>query len=105
MISGETAGAMELWERVWNADRKPQILAALILCQTVESPTTHAPDDSMEPAASRAFIAWYQRLVAMGVNQVVHRLNEQTDKLSRALPTAAQMLEAALAEVAAAEIS
>jgi glycosyltransferase involved in cell wall biosynthesis/FMN phosphatase YigB (HAD superfamily) len=105
MLGGDTAAAMELWERVWNAGRKPQFLAALILCQAVESPTTHAPDDAMEPAASRAFIAWYQRLVAMRVNQVVHRLNEQTDKLSRALPTAAKMLEAALAEAAAAEIS
>jgi tetratricopeptide (TPR) repeat protein len=98
MLGGDTAAAMEFWERAWNSERQPRFLAALILCQTVESPTTHAPDDAMEPATSRAFIAWYQRLIAMRVQIVIGRINEQTDKLSRALPTAATMIEKALAE-------
>ncbi len=98
MLGGDTAAALEFWERVWNAEHQPRALAALILCQTVETPTTHAPDDAMEPASSRAFIAWYQRLIAMRGQTVIVRINEQTDKLSRALPTAAKMIETALAE-------
>ncbi|HEY5234454.1 MAG TPA: glycosyltransferase [Verrucomicrobiae bacterium] len=98
MLGGDTAAAMEFWERVWNAEHQPRALAALILCQTVEMPTTAAPDDAMEPAASRAFIAWYQRLIAMRGQSVIGRINERTDKLSRALPTAAKMIEKALAE-------
>ena len=102
MLSGDTVAAMELWERVWNADRKPQFLAALILCETIDAQTTHAPDDGAdESATSRAFIEWYKKLIALRVKTVVSRVNEQTEKLSRALPTAARMIEAALAETRA----
>ena len=99
MLSGDTAPAAELWEKVWNTGRQSRALAALILCQAIESQTTYAPDEGPEEAAvSRAFIAWYQRLIAMRAKTVTTRLNEQIDKLSRALPTAAKMLEKALAE-------
>jgi glycosyltransferase involved in cell wall biosynthesis/tetratricopeptide (TPR) repeat protein len=102
MLSGDTLAAMELWEAVWNADRKPQFLAALILCETIEAQTTHAPDEGGdESATSRAFIEWYKKLIALRVKTVVSRVNEQTEKLSRALPTAARMIEAALAETRA----
>jgi tetratricopeptide (TPR) repeat protein len=99
MLNGDTAVAVELWERLWNTNRQPRALAALILCQAIELPTTHAPEEgSDELAASRAFIAWYQRLIAMRSKTVINRVNEQTDKLSRALPSAARMIEKALAE-------
>jgi len=74
----------------------------LILCETLESPTTHAPDEGAdEVAASRAFIEWYQKLITLQSPALAARLNEQLEKLSRALPTAAQMLEAALQETEA----
>ena len=77
----------------------------MILCEAVESPTTHAPDEGAdELAASRAFIEWYQKLLAVRSASLTARVNEQLDKLSRALPTAAQMLEAALTETEAAEV-
>lgn len=99
LLSGDTPAAAVFWERIWNSGRQPRALAALILCQTIESQTTHAPDEGPEEAAvSRAFIAWYQRLIVMRAKTVISRLNEQTDKLSRALPTAARMIEKALAE-------
>lgn len=99
LLRGDTAGAVEMWERAWNTERNPRSLAGLILCQTIELPTTHAPDEGLdEIAASRAFIVWYQRLITMRAKTVVNRLNEQTDKLSRALPTAAGMIEKALVE-------
>lgn len=99
ILSGDVVAAGELWERIWNTGRQPRALAALILCETIESGATHAPDEGQEEAlVSRAFIAWYQRLITMRTKTVVSRINEQTDKLSRALPTAARMIEKALAE-------
>ena len=99
LLNGDTAAALELWEKIWNRDRSARTLAALILCEAVEAPTTHAPDEGAdELAASRAFIAWYQKLIALRSRALTARLNEQLEKLSRALPTAAQMLESALTE-------
>ena len=99
MLNGDTAAAIELWERLWNTERQPRSLAALILCQAIELPTTHAAEEGPdELAASRALITWYQRLIAMRSKNVVSRLHEQMDKLSRALPTAAKRIEKALTE-------
>jgi len=75
------------------------VLGALILCETVESLTTHAPSEGQgEMAVSRAFIEWYRKLMAVKAHQTIVRLNEQTDKLARALPGASRLLEAAMAE-------
>jgi glycosyltransferase involved in cell wall biosynthesis/predicted HAD superfamily hydrolase/Tfp pilus assembly protein PilF len=99
LLTGDTAAALEFWEKIWNRDRSTRALAALILCETVETPTTHAPDEGAdEQAASRAFIEWYQKLIAMRSQALAARVNEQLEKLARALPTAAQMLESALTE-------
>jgi tetratricopeptide (TPR) repeat protein len=99
LIAGKTNDALESWLALQEKESAPRTLAALILCQTVESPTTHAPEDGPEESAtSRAFIEWYQRLITMRANGVVEKINGQLDKLSRALPSAALMLENALAE-------
>jgi glycosyltransferase involved in cell wall biosynthesis/predicted O-methyltransferase YrrM/cyclopropane fatty-acyl-phospholipid synthase-like methyltransferase/Tfp pilus assembly protein PilF len=98
MLNGDTAAALGLWERLWSAEPQPRALAALILCETIESQTPHVPHEPDEKATSRAFIAWYQRLLAMRAKAVTTKLNERNDKLSRALPTAAGMIEKALAE-------
>jgi glycosyltransferase involved in cell wall biosynthesis/predicted HAD superfamily hydrolase/tetratricopeptide (TPR) repeat protein len=98
MLSEDTAGALALWQQVWNQAPQPVVMAALILCETVETPTTHMPDEGQgEVVVSRAFIRWYQKLLPVKAHRTITRLNEQTDKLSRALPEAARMLEAALA--------
>jgi hypothetical protein len=71
----------------------------LILCETLESASQHAPDKIVdEPTTSRAFIKWYQRLIAMRAHPVIQRVNARLDDLSRTLPTAANMLQKALAE-------
>lgn len=102
MLNGDTAAAGELWERIWNTDKQPRSLAALILCQAIESQTTHASEEGPdEISTSQAFIAWYQRLIAMRAKTVIARINEQTDKLSRALPTATRMIEKALGKTPA----
>ncbi|HTR40267.1 MAG TPA: glycosyltransferase [Pseudomonadales bacterium] len=98
MLSGDAASARGLWENLWSAEPQPRTLAALILCEINESQTLHVPHEPDEKATSREFIAWYQRLAAMQAKTVIARLNERTDKLSQALPTAARMLEKALSE-------
>jgi hypothetical protein len=99
MLTGDTATAAPMWERLWDSERQPTILAALILCETAESHARHAPGRIVdEPATSRAFIKWYQRLIAMRAYPVVQRLNERLEDLSHTLPTASAMLQKALAE-------
>lgn len=100
MLSEDTTAAAELWERTWNGEPKPATLAALILCEMVELPTTHAPQDAQEEAAaSREFIVWYRKLLAVKAQKTIVRLNEQVEKLSRALPGAAKIIEATMAEM------
>jgi glycosyltransferase involved in cell wall biosynthesis/predicted Zn-dependent protease len=99
MLTDDTAAAVGLWEHVWNREPQRKFLAALILCEVVEAPTTQAPEDAAdELATSREFIAWYQKLIASHAQTTIGKINEAADKLSRTLPTAAKILEAALAE-------
>src|SRR5208282_5760633 len=96
VLSGETAAARDLWERIWTTGQQPRALAALILCELMDGQTTTAPEEANESAVSSAFIAWYQRLITMRAKSVIESVNEQLDKLSRALPTAAGKIEKAL---------
>jgi tetratricopeptide (TPR) repeat protein len=99
LLSEDLAGALPLWEQTWNLAPQPVALAALILCELLETPTTHAPAEGPgEVAASRAFIQWYRKLMSVKGQKTIVRVNDQTEKLGRALPGAARMLEAAMAE-------
>jgi glycosyltransferase involved in cell wall biosynthesis/predicted Zn-dependent protease len=106
MLSEDVPAALEIWERVWNLAPMPAVLAALIFCEALESPTTHAPqDDQEEIATSRAFIGWYRKMLAVSAQPTILRLNGQMDKLVRALPGAAKILEAAFAEASQANVA
>ncbi|HEX4343224.1 MAG TPA: glycosyltransferase [Verrucomicrobiae bacterium] len=99
MLSNDTAGALPLWQRVWNAEAKPQVFAAVILCHMIESSTVVTlQNESQEAATSRAFIQWYQKLLAFRAVPTAVRLNDQIEKLGTTLPTAAKILGAAMAE-------
>ena len=99
LLGGDMKMAAELWERLWNSERQPVILAALILCETLAAQVRHAPDRIVdEPATSRAFIKWYQKLIAMRAHKIVMQINDRLDEFSQTLPTAVGMLEKALAE-------
>jgi glycosyltransferase involved in cell wall biosynthesis/Tfp pilus assembly protein PilF len=135
MLSGDTASARELWERVCSTISTPsprpsgvrgtefennlpphpnpllllggegaRALAALILCELIESDSTSNPNESQEPATSREFLAWYQKLIAMNAQKLIEEINERIGKLSRALPTAAGILEKALIEAVQGEL-
>lgn len=99
MLSEDTAGARGLWEKLWNAERKPQALAALVLCELAEETSAHKPNDNKdEIAASRAFIEWYQRLMTMRAHKTVTHLMGRVSALNESLPTAAKVLGAAMAQ-------
>jgi len=55
-------------------------------------------DEAQELATSRAFIQWYQKLLAYRAGETMTGVNAQISKLGNALPTAAKILEAAMAE-------
>jgi hypothetical protein len=60
-LSEQAVGALELRQQFEDQTSKPAVLAALILYETVELPTTHALQEGRGVAiASRAFIAWYR---------------------------------------------
>jgi tetratricopeptide (TPR) repeat protein len=100
MLSEDTAGARGLWEKLWNSERKPQVLAALILCETAAGAITHKPDDNKdEIAASRAYVEWYRKLLAVRAQKTVARLMEHTNAVNESLPSAAKIVGAAIAEV------
>jgi glycosyltransferase involved in cell wall biosynthesis/Tfp pilus assembly protein PilF len=99
MLSEDAAGARNLWEKLWQNEREPQALAALILCEAVAGSITQRPEDTKdEIAASRAFIEWYRKLFAVRAQKTLTRLMEQMNALNGALPSAAKILGAAMAE-------
>jgi len=101
MLNGDAAAAAEIWEKIWRSEPDARPLAALVLCETISAQTTHAPKTGEdELATSRAFIAWYQKLITVQAHAMTNQINGQLEKLSRVLPAAAQMLQAALAEAA-----
>jgi tetratricopeptide (TPR) repeat protein len=99
LLRQEIDTARPLWEKSCNGVRPPRALAAYILCSaagSVQVPLTQSAAE--ENATSRAFVEWYQRLISAGASETVIRLNSRVDALRESLPTAAQLLDSALAE-------
>ena len=102
LLTGKTGEARPLWQTVWKKDALPRSAAALILCSLCNDEPVFAPGTpAEEEQTSRVFIGWYQRLVGAGAQSVVLKLNQELEKLSAALPSAAKMLRDAFAEAAA----
>jgi len=100
MLRGETVEALPLWQRACNGERPPSALAAVILCSAAgEARAVPATRDAAEEmAVSRAFLEWYKRLIQAGANQTILRLNARTEVFRGSLPTAAGLLDSAIAE-------
>jgi tetratricopeptide (TPR) repeat protein len=99
MLNSNAPEAAQLWEKLWHSEPEPRTLAALILCEIASGQTPHMPTrDGGEQGTSLAFIHWYQKLIAAQAKPLVEKINGQLVPLARPLPTAAQMLESALAE-------
>ncbi len=99
LLSGQVQGARELWAELCGKEREPRSQAALILCDLIEGQPLHLPETEAEAAgASRAFIQWYQKCLTTPARKLVPQINERLEDLHTALPSAASMIQAALAE-------
>ncbi len=99
MLNSDPFTAMPLWENIWSSEHEPRTLAALILCEIAAGRHAHAPNPGPdEQATSRAFVEWYQRLIAMRSKTLIEMVNGRLDRLALTLPSAAQMLQTALSE-------
>jgi len=102
LLAGRIVDAAPVWERLWRSEPQPRSQAALILCELLADKPLPAPSSSeAENATSLALIEWYQKFIAARAGTVMSEINQRLAALSRTLPTAAQMLEAALSEVVA----
>ncbi len=98
-LSAEPAAALALWETLWRSEPQPRTLAALILCAITGEPASATPQpNGDEQATSVAFIEWYQKLIALRVTPLIERINSRLEPLALVLPSAARMLQSALAE-------
>ncbi|HLH52263.1 MAG TPA: glycosyltransferase [Verrucomicrobiae bacterium] len=99
LLTRHIAQAAELWQAVAKETLQPRAEAAWLICELVQD----RPLGSFEPeqqfgSISREFIAWYQRCLVMGGQEIVGCLNGRINALRCVLPAAADMLEAALSE-------
>jgi GT2 family glycosyltransferase/glycosyltransferase involved in cell wall biosynthesis len=99
MLNSRPAEALPIWEKIWSSEHEPGALGALVLCETAVGRSAHAPNEGAdEQATSRAFVEWYQKLLVARSMVLIQKINGSLEPLSRALPTAAQMLQNALSE-------
>ena len=102
LLNRQPSGALPLWEKIWSSEHEPRTLAAVILCEVATDQPAHAPNvGEDERATSLAFVEWYQKLIAARAKPLLEEINARVDALSQTLPTAAEMLQAALTEAAA----
>jgi glycosyltransferase involved in cell wall biosynthesis/Tfp pilus assembly protein PilF len=100
LLNQQTSRASQLWKSLCNQQPQPPASAAFILCELIEdSPLTFSePQECDLGPISRALINWYQRCLAMRAQTIVQRVNERLHVLRSILPSAADMIEAALVE-------
>ena len=98
MLNNQSAEAAQWWAKLWSSEPQPRTLAALVLCEVIEGVTLHSTKGgSDEQATSVAFVQWYQKMIAVRATGPLEKVNQRIKELSATLPTAASMLEVALA--------
>jgi GT2 family glycosyltransferase/Tfp pilus assembly protein PilF len=99
LLSQQTAPARPLWERIWNAERQPPALAAVIFCDLVNGslkPATFSTTDRV--SIGRAFLEWYRKSIAVGARALILQVNNRLGELRLVLPEAASTLEQVVTE-------
>jgi O-antigen biosynthesis protein len=105
LLSGQTAPAREVWKFLCEVSQDPRCQAALLFCSIVENQPV-SDLGIYEPEVgpiSRALIDWYQQGLNRGAQTTIKNLNGRLENLRVALPGAAALIEAALAEARAEE--
>lgn len=99
MLNNKAMEAAPLWKQIWTSEHEPRTLAALVLCEVATSQAPPVPNAGAdEQATSRAFVEWYQKLIAARAKALIEIINGRLEPLSQALPSAAEMLRNALSE-------
>ena len=101
-LAGQCEAALPLWRRLGASAAPPgeaQALAAIVLCETASGQSVSAPPAALETSVSREFLRWYQRLIRFNARTAVRALNARIEALQCAIPSAARLLAAALAQV------
>jgi glycosyltransferase involved in cell wall biosynthesis/tetratricopeptide (TPR) repeat protein len=100
-LAGQCEAALPLWRRIAGSADPPeqaQALAAVVLCETASGQSVSAPPAALETRVSREFLTWYQRLVRFNARAALEALNARLEPLQSAIPSAARLLAAALAQ-------
>jgi hypothetical protein len=100
-LAGQRAAALPLRRRVAASADPPeeaQALAAIVLCETAPGQSVSGPPTALETRVSREFLTWYQRLVRFNARAALEALNARLEPLQSAIPSAARLLAAALAQ-------
>lgn len=100
-LAGQCDSALPFWQRL-QPHAQPACLAALVLCETSVDSNRYLPPAQLEPAVSREFIAWYQRLSRFQAHGTMQELIAHSSNLNSVLPLAGRLLSAAIAETEAA---
>jgi hypothetical protein len=94
MLAGKVAEARGHWEML--PPGHPRSDAARVLCLLAGADASGVVPCAREAAVSREFLQWYQRLVALGAENLVRTINGRMNLLRQVLPSAGQALHHAL---------
>ncbi|HTS18825.1 MAG TPA: glycosyltransferase [Verrucomicrobiae bacterium] len=104
LARGRFAQALPVWRQVGTREN-PAHHAAQILCEIGAGESASAVGRDIEPAVSREFLKWYQRLLAAGQLSAIASVDERLPELSGILPSAVKTVETAKASLEAASAS
>ena len=95
LLAGRAADAQaRLRDLPVSAEPGPQALR--ILCETAAGAALPVVSRELSARVSQEFINLYQRLLSCGAREIVERVNARLEDLSRALPEAARVVQAAV---------
>ena len=100
LTAGCAAEALPFFEASPNPTQ-PVVISAIILCRLIGGAEATTTQPTNEPAVSQEFIAWYRRLLTHNSAKAVRDVNRLLPVLEPLLPTAAKVLNAAMAEAGA----
>ncbi|WCJ58178.1 glycosyltransferase [Fontisphaera persica] len=97
LLNGQPEEALPLLQQV-ALNGHFRLHAARILCELALSqpPAALAPEKEMQ--VSREFVGWYRRLIDSRGAAALQQVNQRLEHLAAVLPSAARLLQAALAE-------
>ena len=95
LLSQETEQALPLWTRA-HSPKSARHLAALTLCEVLAGECTREIPEDVEKAVSQEFLKWYRHLLRFKAVKVASQINDKLDEFRAVLPSAVEVLGAAM---------